>query len=163
MKYFLLLSGSILLIAIKTFSQSGDCFSMFVKTGICHGAKPSVIKVTGKKETLLKFLRRADITNNCNYLLTSENDILKEAKQVPCSDNIKDTKLLFEKPEEFIDFYKSVKRNKEGKITSEICIDSDGTISFSIGNENGSIQFSTKGKISISCKSPDGIEHKAEL
>ncbi|HXB45810.1 MAG TPA: hypothetical protein VNV85_17205 [Puia sp.] len=162
MRIKFLLSIAALLYAGTGWAQDDPLLSFTIKTGICHGAKPSRITIVAKRSVLKKYMRQeSPHFDNCNYLLESVDDILKEATPGSGGPGGDDgDKIYVKDPAEFIDLYEE---SKKGKVTGEICVSSDGKVSFSIGTDDARIEISTDGKISISAKSPSGITHSAEL
>jgi hypothetical protein len=112
---------------------------------------------------LNKFMRKESVHfDNCNYLLESADDILKSAKPIepPPGTPEDDSPLWVKDPGEFLELYNI---EKKAKLSGEICIDSDGKVSFSIGTEDAQIEINSKGGFALSVKSPSGITHKAEF
>jgi hypothetical protein len=160
---------SIIIIAILAFysltanAQDDPWLKFTIKTGVCHGATPADITVIAKKSTLKSFMRKESVHfDNCSYILESPDEIIEGATSVdPPPGGGDDKKIYVEDPGDFVELYK---REKEAnKVTSEVCVNSDGEVSFTIGTDDAKIGISSKGKITVSAKSKDGITHSAEF
>jgi hypothetical protein len=161
MNKFLLLNF-FMLFALSAHSQSDEFIELTIKTGICHNAKEGVLTVRARREILKKFIQNeAPHLDNCNLLLESTDQIIEKGKVAPPPPDGEDKDHVWVKdPGEFMDLYN---RSHKGHGKGEICVNSDGEVSFSLGTENGSLTISTNGKFSLSAKSPSGIEHKVEF
>jgi hypothetical protein len=163
----LLLSSILLFSRLVTFSQVGQLVTFTIKANVGGTAKPTEITIITTRGTLKNYMNREHlIFDNCNYALESTDDIIKDAKSIASSpaggggsndgENIK-----VSDPGEFVELYKREKAANH--VTGEICVNSDGEVSFTIGTDNAKIGISTKGTISLSAKSPDGLTHTAEF
>ncbi|HLY70061.1 MAG TPA: hypothetical protein VKR53_10065 [Puia sp.] len=107
----------------------------------CHGAKPTKITVVGRRGTSKKFTRNEGVKfDNCNYLLETADQIIETAKPCdpPPGDNDGDaSKVWVKDPAEFVELYR---REKTGQhLSAEICVNTDGEVSFSIGTGDARI------------------------
>ena len=162
--YFLVVIGINFTSIFPVFAQENNFISLVVRVGGCHGVPAENIEMIGKKATLKKFITKNELIffkDNCSYLLESTDQIISTGTPVTGSPdgNNSDDFIYVKKTGDFIDLYKIAKRNKT---SGEVCVDSEGHISFTLGTENGSITFSTSGKFSISTSS-GGIKHSVEF
>ena len=133
------------------------------RPGVCHDAQRADITVIARKSTLKTFMRKESLHfDNCNYLLESADQIVKGATPTdPPSGDGDEKKVWVKDPADFVELYKREKNAKN--VTGEICVNTDGEVSFSIGTDDARIGISTKGTISLSAKSSDGQTHTAEF
>jgi len=135
-----------------------------IRIGGCHGVKPMTVTVIAKKSTLKSLLQKEGVHfDNCNYLLESPDQMVEGAtpSSPPPSGGDDDKHVWVKDPGEFVELYRREKEAK--KVTGEICVNTDGEVSFSVGTEEAKIGFSTNGKISIAAKSADGTTRSAEF
>jgi len=153
----------LLLVGLDANSQTDEFVKLTIKTGGCHGVKAGEVTLYAKRSVLKKFIQKEAIhLDNCSYLLQSADDIVAKGKPVDNTTGGGDggDHITVKDPGEFIELYKD---SKKGQATGELCIDSNGKVSFSIGTEEGSIEISSSGSFAISVKSPSGVTHKAEF
>lgn len=159
MKNFLLL---IILFSLSLNAQEKKCYSITIEN---TGLKDSdiiwkSIKVKAPQEKLIKFLRDGEWKHACNYILNSPQNILDKSEEIPCIDDA--IHIEFREPTEFVEFYKESKKN-DSSVVSEICINSNGEVSFSLSNEFGSIQVNSKGNFTLSANGPNGLKREVKF
>lgn len=158
-----LLAILLCLLGSTTSAQTDPWLTLTIKVGTCHGAKPMQITVLARQSMLKKFIQKESLHfDNCSYLLESPDDILKAAAPAkePAGAGRDGDPIWVKDPGEFVELYKIEKKSNQ---STEIYVDSDSKVSFSIGAEKGKIEINSKGGFSISAKSPSGITHSAEL
>ena len=145
-------------------AQADTWVKFTIKIGGCHGVKPATVTVLARKSTLKNFMQKEDAHfDNCNYLLENPEQIIEGAASsaLPPGDPGHDKHVWVNDPGEFVELYKREKVARH--VTGEICVNTDGEVSFTIGTEDAKIGISTNGKISLSAKCADGTTRNAEL
>jgi hypothetical protein len=165
----------LIFVSLKGIAQQSDCYAITVKgSTICN---PKLtwgnVKITSSKETLIKFLETNDLLHSCEILLEGRDKLLSKFEKADCPPGV--IKIEFEQPKDVLQFYDEIKKEREKKSSAgakdkastegsrpaegvgeaEVCINSNGEISLSFGNEYGSIQVTSKGKFSIATKNGD--------
>jgi hypothetical protein len=145
------------------FAQADTWLSFTIKAGVCHGEKPVNITVLARRSVLKQFVRKESIHfGTCSYNLESADQILSTATPAdpPPGSNSNPDNIWVNDPGEFLELYKLEKANK---VSGEICVDSEGKVTFTLGTEDARIGINTKGKFSISAASSEGQTHTVEF
>ena len=157
MKY---LATIFLLINLNKINAQENCVSLSKPANsICNSKNSSkLIKITGNKNKIINLLEQKKYFVTCNSILGGKSYNDSDFKETKCEEN--NIRIEFEEIKDFIDFAEISKAN-ENEI--EICINSNGEISFTFSNDHGSFSVSSFGKLAISAKDAKGTELKMNL
>lgn len=160
MKKLLLLLLTFL--TIQTIAQEKKCYSIELKnTGLVNSKMIwESIKIRAPKDKLISFLRSSEWQHSCNFILNSPENILKKSKEENFC-NGEDIYIEFSDSSEFLEYYNEI--SKVESFESEICINSNGEISFSINNGLGGIQINSKGNVTLSAKTKKGLQKSVQF
>jgi hypothetical protein len=162
MKYVL----SILILTMGTtavHAQEMPCYTAILSSvqGFKSAYKWGRIKVTAREAELLKFVRSNKYID-CNALFNTPEELKKKWDKNTDCPPMGMIKIELQEPADVLQFYNEVKAVDPQK-NGEVCINSEGNITISIGEGDSTISLSSNGKFSVAVKGPDGMEHKAEF
>jgi hypothetical protein len=162
MRSILLVFLPLIFFGANVFSQADPWQIFTIKAGVCEGERIDITLVA-RRSVLKQFIEKEiGHFGTCSSHFTPTDDFLKTASSAaePPGGDGNRNEIWIKDPGQFIAMYKF---EKKAKVSSEICVDTDGKASFTVGTDDAKIGIDTKGKFSISAKTSDGITHTAEF
>jgi hypothetical protein len=144
-------------------AQQVPCYTAILTEvqGLKSAYKWGHIKVTAREAELLKFVR-SNRYIDCSALLNTADELKRKWKKNADCPPQGIIKIELQEPADVLQFYNEVKA-ADPNTNAEVCINSEGNITISMGTGDGTISLSSNGKFSLAVKGPDGMEHKAEF